>query len=61
MPKKIKIKIDTHEFDAEERTFSSGKNGFGLYGKIEIEGERYQMVVNIVKIEKKIEKKKEVE
>jgi hypothetical protein len=52
MAKKIKIKIDEHEFDAEERTFKSGKKGFGLYGKVEIEGDRYQMVINIVKIEK---------
>jgi len=53
MTKKIKIKIDQSEFEAEERTFSSGKKGFGLYGKVEIEGDRYQMIVNIVKIEKK--------
>ena len=53
MTKKIKIKIDTSEFEAEERTFSSGKSGFGLYGKVEIAGDRYQMIVNIVKIEKK--------
>ena len=53
MTKKIKIKIDKSEFEAEERTFKSGKSGFGLYGKVEIDGERYQMVVNIVKIEKK--------
>lgn len=53
MPKKIKIKIDTNEFDAEERTFKSGKTGFGVYGKTNIDGERYQVVVNIVKIEKK--------
>lgn len=53
MGKKIKIKIDKEEFDAEERTFKSGKVGFGLYGKVVIDNERYQMVVNIVKIEKK--------
>ena len=35
--KKIKIKIDKKEFEAEERTFSSGKKGFGLYGKVEID------------------------
>jgi hypothetical protein len=53
MVKKIKVKIDKNEFEAEERTFSSGKVGFGVYGKVEIDGERYQMVVNIIKIEKK--------
>ena len=53
MAKKIKIKIDKEEFEAEERTFKSKKVGFGLYGKVVIEGERYQMIVNIVKIEKK--------
>jgi hypothetical protein len=53
MVKKIKVKIDKNEFEAEERTFKSGKTGFGVYGKIEIDNERYQVVVNIVKIEKK--------
>jgi hypothetical protein len=53
MTKKIKIKIDKDEFDADERTFKSGKKGFGLYGKTEIDGERYQMSINIIKIEKK--------
>lgn len=48
----MKIKIDKNDFEAEERTFKSGKKGFGLYGKVEIDNDRYQMVINIVKIEK---------
>lgn len=36
--------------DADARTFSSGKTGFGAYGKVTVNGERYQLSFNLVKI-----------
>ena len=40
---------------AQPRTFKSGKTGFGVYGKMVDmnSGDRYQMSINIVKIDKK--------
>jgi hypothetical protein len=46
----IEIKIDEMVDKAKLRTFSSGKVGFGWYGKITIEGERYQVSMNVVKL-----------
>jgi len=35
---------------ANSRTFKTGSTGFGAFGKIEIEGARYQVSLNIVRI-----------
>lgn len=35
---------------ANARTFSTGSRGFGSFGKIEIDGQRYQMSLNLVQI-----------
>jgi len=51
MKDKIKVKIDENEFEAKWREFSTGSEGYGWYGKIEIDGERYQVSLNIVNIE----------
>lgn len=50
MKDKIEIKIDGQEFEAIHRTFSSGKMGFGLYGKIEIDKKKCQMSINIIEL-----------
>ena len=52
MKEKIEINIDGQKFEAEHRTFSSGKQGFGLYGKIEIDKKRCQISLNIIELEK---------
>lgn len=35
---------------ANSKTFSTGSTGFGGYGKIEIDGARYQVSMSIVRI-----------
>jgi len=47
---KIKIKIDTEEKEAEYRTFSSGKKGYGAYGIIKIDGYPYRLSLNIIEM-----------
>lgn len=39
----------------EEKVFSSGRRGFFGQGKVVIDGERYQMQAQLVKIEPKAE------
>lgn len=57
MKDKIKIKIDEEEFIAEKRTFSSGKEGYGVYGRMGIDGEAYQISCNIINLKKKFERR----
>jgi len=52
MKESIKIVIDGNEFEAKARKFSTGKEGYGLYDKTTIDGERYQLSINIIKIKK---------
>ncbi len=52
MKEKIKIRIEENEFEAKARKFSTGSEGFGLYDKVTIDGERYQLSINIIKIKK---------
>lgn len=52
MKDKIGIQLDEHKVEAPKRTFSSGKEGYGFYGKIEIEGQRYQVSLNVIKLDK---------
>lgn len=35
----------------EPKHFKSGKTGFGAYGKLEVDGKRYQLSVNVVELE----------
>jgi hypothetical protein len=51
--KEIEISIAGRKFKAEKKKFKSGKIGYGLYGKLEIDNAKYQIVCNIVKIAKK--------
>jgi hypothetical protein len=39
---------------APARTFSTGKTGFGAYGKVDAGAERFQLSFNLVKIVPKI-------
>ena len=57
MKKEIKVVIDEHAEIAQKRKFSSGNEGYGFYGKIEIDSERYQVSLNVVRL---VPKKKEV-
>jgi hypothetical protein len=49
----MKITIEGKEYEAKTKEFSTGKKGFGLYGKININGNDYQIVCNIIKLEEK--------
>ena len=53
MKEKIRIKIENEELEADKRTFKSLKEGYGLYGKINLENETYQLSINIIKIKKR--------
>jgi hypothetical protein len=50
MKDKIKIIIEGEEYEVEKREFSTGSVGYGLYGKHEINKERYQFSINLVKL-----------
>lgn len=50
MKDEIEIVINGLRYVAPKRTFSSGKSGYGVYGKQEIDGDRYQISMNIVRI-----------
>jgi hypothetical protein len=52
MKEKIRITIEGQELEANARKFSTGSEGYGLYGKINIGGETYQMSINIIRIKK---------
>lgn len=58
MKKTIKIVIDDKEYDAPLRKFKSKKQGYGAYGKQVIDGDRFQIVCNIIKIESDVTKEK---
>jgi ERCC4-type nuclease len=45
------LKIGDFETDAEEKTFSTGKEGYGFYGKVEINGRMHQVSFNAVNID----------
>jgi hypothetical protein len=46
----IEITIAGQKHTAQLRTFKSGKTGYGLYGKINIDGKQHQMSINIIKL-----------
>jgi len=50
MKEKIKIVIDEEEREAEFRQFKSGREGYGCYGLIKIDGYPYRLSMNLVKI-----------
>jgi len=50
MTKKIKIAIDGNEFEAEHRTFKSGKKGYGLYGTVNIDGKGHRISMNLIEM-----------
>lgn len=50
MKEEIEIKIDEIVAKAKARTFKSGKKGYGFYEKIKIETERFQVSLNIIKL-----------
>ena len=47
---KIKIVIDEEEREAEYRTFSSGKKGYGSYGIVKINGYPYRLSLNLIEM-----------
>lgn len=53
----ISVEIGGNKLSAEpaERTFKSGKKGFGVYEKVQdpTTGHRYQLSINMVRIEEK--------
>lgn len=51
MKAEVVVSIEGDEVRCPMRTFSSGKKGYGRYGKILIDGERYQVSCNIIKLE----------
>lgn len=48
MKKKIKIIIDEEIFEAEHRTFSSGRVGYGLYGIVLIDLIPHRISLNLI-------------
>ena len=48
--KKIKITINGEEFEAEQRTFKSGRKGYGLYGRILIDKYPHRISCNIIEM-----------
>ncbi len=48
--KKIKVIIDKEELEAEFRTFKSGKQGYGSYGVVKINGYQYRLSLNLIKM-----------
>ena len=48
--KKIKIVINGEEFEAEHRVFKSGRKGYGLYGRVVIDGYPYRISCNIIEM-----------
>lgn len=48
--KKIKVEINGEKFEAEYRTFKSGRKGYGLYGRIKINGYPYRISMNIIEM-----------
>ena len=50
MKDKIKIKIDEFEAEANKKTFSTGNTGYGFYSKIQIGGETFLVLLNIIKL-----------
>ncbi len=47
----IELKIDGNDFIAEQRTFSTGREGYGFYGKFEIDGRMHQISFNAIDLE----------
>jgi len=50
MTKKIKITIDKEKLEAEFRTFKSGRQGYGAYKIMKIEGHPYRLTLNLIKL-----------
>jgi len=55
MANTLNIVLGDHSVVARKRVFKSGADGFGHYGKIEIDGERYQVSCNVIRIGSKPE------
>jgi hypothetical protein len=47
---KIQIVIDGKEFEAEHRTFKSGRKGYGLYGTIDVDGKGHRISLNLIEL-----------
>jgi len=50
MKQEIEITIDGIKFKAKLRKFKSGREGYGLYGRTQIENYPYQISCNIIKL-----------
>lgn len=46
----MRVSIENNTYELEERTFKTGSRGYGLYGKIVVDGVRYQIACNIIEI-----------
>ena len=44
----IKIVIDGQEFNAKYRQFKSGRKGYGLYGKTNIDNYPFRISLNLI-------------
>ncbi len=47
----VSLKIGDFETLADEKEFSTGRNGYGFYGKVEIHGRMHQISFNAVNLE----------
>ncbi|GAF83084.1 unnamed protein product [marine sediment metagenome] len=45
---KIKIKIDEVELEGKRKEFKSGREGYGCYGIIKIDGYPYRLSLNLI-------------
>jgi len=49
-PKEIEVKINGEKFKAEHRTFKTGRKGYGVYGRIVINGYPYRVNLNVIEM-----------
>lgn len=48
--KKIIVIINGEEFESEHRVFASGREGYGLYGRIKIDGYPHRISLNLIEM-----------
>lgn len=46
----IKIKIGDNELEGQPKEFKSGREGYGCYGVIKINGYPYRLSLNLIKM-----------
>ena len=48
MEEELDLKIDKQEFKLKPKEFSTGKKGYGFYGRIVIKDRVYQVSMNMI-------------